>query len=100
MSTSTRIHILLPEDTLSRLDMKRGLVPRSSYIRDLVERALMMDGSMPEAPPLVNETKAMAHDLGKPARKIYVEPIQKHVHTWKRGNIFDTCSECGETKRH
>ena len=56
---------------------------------------------------LKNETKPMPEpDLGKPARRIYVEPIKKPVkggcdHTWVRaGSIFDRCTKCEERKRH
>jgi hypothetical protein len=34
---STRIHIILPEDTLKELDSLRGAVPRSAWVRELIE---------------------------------------------------------------
>jgi metal-responsive CopG/Arc/MetJ family transcriptional regulator len=97
MSTSTRIHILLPEDTLSRLDAQRGLVPRSSYIRALIAQSLDVEEDIKglREQPLMEET---------PAKVIKVVPASKPgvecVHTWAPGSIFDRCVKCEETRRH
>lgn len=86
--------------------MKRGPIPRSSYVRALIESNLA-DGQPVIAHRLQfheddaeNETKPMPKPSG---RKFRVEPAKQdcyHTKGWKRGNIFDTCVECGETKPH
>ena len=86
--------------------MKRGPIPRSSYVRALIESNLA-DGQPVIAHRLQfheddaeNETKPMPKPSG---RKFRVEPAKPGVechHTWARGIIFDRCTKCEETRRH
>ena len=68
---------MLPEDTLSRLDAQRGLIPRSSYIRALIAQSLDVEEDIEGLweVPLMEET---------PARMIKVVPEQQHRHRFER----------------
>lgn len=105
----------LTKGTLGQLDKQRGDLSRSEYLRHLVTQTVaeMHDwvDKLPEATAPVPDARKSGGmttepDLGRPARKIRVEPIKKPVkggcdHTWVRaGTIFDRCTKCEERKRH
>ncbi len=93
---TVRLTLRLPKRLTDDIDRMRGKATRSEYIRTMIEATVGLIVPI----ELKFETKPMPE---KPARRIYVEPIKvkcEHTKGWKRGNIFDTCIECGETKRH
>jgi hypothetical protein len=98
MSTSTRIHILLPNSTLADLDARRGLVPRSSYVRDLIQR----DSLTGEIPELIQETGAEVIRAGlqsvKPHRHRYHKSSEEPVSHKQGRPLYLYMCECGETE--
>ena len=68
---------MLPEDTLSRLDAQRGLIPRSITSRALIAQSLDVEEDIEglREVPLMEET---------PARMIKVVPEQQHRHRFER----------------
>jgi hypothetical protein len=100
---TVRLTLRLPKRLTDDIDRMRGKATRSEYIRTMIEATVGLIAPI----ELKFETKPMPEpDLGKPARRIYVEPIKKPVkggcdHTWVRaGSIFDRCTKCEERKRH
>lgn len=52
---STRLHIVVPDELVGRIDAERGLVPRSRWIVALIENALV---AAPLVPPRERSTGA------------------------------------------
>ena len=101
---------MLPIDTLARVDQIRGLVPRSAYIRELIDMALMMRGGsalptsgLPElfgpegrTAPVPDAHKSGGMKTEKPHRHRMVKGEEAGYQQGKKVYLY-TC-ECGETE--
>lgn len=97
---------MLPIDTLARVDQIRGLVPRSAYIRELIDMALMMRGGSTLPPsglpelygqaPVPDAHKSGGMKIEKPHRHRMVKGEEAGYQQGKKVYLY-TC-ECGETE--
>ena len=113
---TVRLTIRLTKRTCAQIDHMRDDLSRSEWLRHVITQTVEGQHEwiekLPEAPPLVNETKAMAHDgytepvrvtpdpdLGKLIKKVKVVPTCDHP-KWERMGLFDRCTKCDERRRH
>jgi hypothetical protein len=89
MSTSTRIHIVVPNDTLAILDARRGLIPRSSYVRDLIRK------DTGEITEVIQETGRQVIKAGLKSVKDSTAPKHRH----RRDENLGETKEKGRTVR-
>ena len=66
---STRIHIVVPDELLARVDRERGLIQRSPYLVALIENALLA-APLVKAPPIEAEQAARTVPAPEPPRRV------------------------------
>jgi hypothetical protein len=99
---TVRVTLRLTQGMATQIDHLRGDLSRSEWLRYMVTQTVTDMHEWIESLPEVKDEPT----LGKPSRKIRVEPIKKVApevcdHTWERaGSIFDRCTKCDARKRH